>query len=152
MEELLVRGVQPTDLILVSRTPERLDRYSELGASIRFGDFTQPESLDAALSRRGPTSCGRKRGTRARLTSSQPRSCPASSPAGPAYSSLADRSGVRCAQNEERHAQGGDAGDDVLLGVTFTSYTFRSKLHLGRSRARCRLARRGREWAKLHQV
>ena len=48
MEELLARGVQPTDLILVSRTPEQLERYSELGASTRFGDFTQPESLDAA--------------------------------------------------------------------------------------------------------
>ena len=33
VEELLARGVQPADLILVSRTPERLERYAELGAS-----------------------------------------------------------------------------------------------------------------------
>ena len=48
VEELLARGVQPANLILVSRTPERLERYAELGASTRFGDFTQPESLDTA--------------------------------------------------------------------------------------------------------
>ena len=48
VEELLARGVQPADLILVSRTPERLERYAELGASTRFGDFLQPESLEAA--------------------------------------------------------------------------------------------------------
>ena len=48
VEELLARGVQPADLILVSRSPERLERYAELGASTRFGDFTQPESLDTA--------------------------------------------------------------------------------------------------------
>ena len=48
VDELLARGVQPTDLILVSRTPERLERYAELGASTRFGDFLQPESLETA--------------------------------------------------------------------------------------------------------
>lgn len=48
VEELLARGVQPEDLILVSRTPERLERYAELGASTRFGDFLQPESLVTA--------------------------------------------------------------------------------------------------------
>jgi NAD(P)H dehydrogenase (quinone) len=48
VEELLARGVAPTDLILVSRTPEELMRYAEMGASTRFGDFTQPESLAAA--------------------------------------------------------------------------------------------------------
>ena len=48
VEELLARGVQPADLILVSRTPERLERYAELGASTRFGDFLQPESLETA--------------------------------------------------------------------------------------------------------
>ena len=47
-EGLLARGVQPADLILVSRTPERLERYAELGASTRFGDFLQPESLETA--------------------------------------------------------------------------------------------------------
>jgi NAD(P)H dehydrogenase (quinone) len=48
VEELLARGVAPTDLILVSRTPDELTRYGEMGASTRFGDFTQPESLRAA--------------------------------------------------------------------------------------------------------
>jgi NAD(P)H dehydrogenase (quinone) len=48
VEELLSRGVSPADLILVSRTPEALERYAAMGASTRFGDFTQPESLDAA--------------------------------------------------------------------------------------------------------
>ena len=48
VEELLATGVAPSDLILVSRTPEDLARYAALGASTRFGDFTQPESLGAA--------------------------------------------------------------------------------------------------------
>jgi NAD(P)H dehydrogenase (quinone) len=48
VEELLARGVAPSDLILVSRTPESLERYERMGASTRFGDFTQPESLPAA--------------------------------------------------------------------------------------------------------
>ena len=48
VEELLARGARPADLILVSRTPERLAHYAELGASTRFGDFLQPESLAAA--------------------------------------------------------------------------------------------------------
>jgi NAD(P)H dehydrogenase (quinone) len=48
VEELLARGVDPSRLILVSRTPETLERYEALGASTRFGDFTVPESLDSA--------------------------------------------------------------------------------------------------------
>ena len=48
VEELLARGVDPRNLILVSRTPEELEEYARLGASTRFGDFTQPESLPAA--------------------------------------------------------------------------------------------------------
>jgi NAD(P)H dehydrogenase (quinone) len=48
VEALLARGVQPSSLILVSRTPETLERYTQLGASARFGDFTQPESLATA--------------------------------------------------------------------------------------------------------
>lgn len=46
--ELLARGVAPENLILVSRTPEQLDEYARMGASTRFGDFSQPESLSAA--------------------------------------------------------------------------------------------------------
>lgn len=45
VEELLARGIPAGDLILVSRTPEQLARYAELGASVRFGDFTEPDSL-----------------------------------------------------------------------------------------------------------
>ncbi|MGE0159779.1 MAG: NAD(P)H-binding protein [Gemmatimonadales bacterium] len=48
VEELLARGVEPSNLILVSRTPETLERYARMGASTRFGDFTQPESLATA--------------------------------------------------------------------------------------------------------
>ena len=48
VQELLARGVAPENLILVSRTPELLDEYARMGASTRFGDFSQPESLSAA--------------------------------------------------------------------------------------------------------
>lgn len=48
VEELLDRGIRPENLILVSRTPLELERYAALGASTRFGDFLQPESLDTA--------------------------------------------------------------------------------------------------------
>lgn len=47
--ELLARGVPASDLILVSRTPESLAQYAAQGASVRFGDFNQPESLAAAF-------------------------------------------------------------------------------------------------------
>ncbi len=48
VEALLARGVAPSRLILVSRTPEKLEKYGAMGASLRFGDFTKPESLPAA--------------------------------------------------------------------------------------------------------
>jgi NAD(P)H dehydrogenase (quinone) len=48
VEELLAHGVPAGDLILVSRTPERLEHYADLGASVRYGDFTEPESLAEA--------------------------------------------------------------------------------------------------------
>jgi NAD(P)H dehydrogenase (quinone) len=48
VDELLARGVAASRLILVSRTPDELGKYKELGASVRFGDFTKPESLPAA--------------------------------------------------------------------------------------------------------
>jgi NAD(P)H dehydrogenase (quinone) len=48
VEDLLALGVAPGDLILVSRTPEDLEGYAAMGASTRFGDFTQPESLATA--------------------------------------------------------------------------------------------------------
>ncbi|HEY8507099.1 MAG TPA: NAD(P)H-binding protein [Steroidobacteraceae bacterium] len=48
VEELLARGVPAKQLILVSRTPEKLEKYAAMGASTRFGDFSKPESLPAA--------------------------------------------------------------------------------------------------------
>lgn len=50
IEELLARRVVPEDLILVSRTPNtaHLQRYAARGASVRFGDFNEPDSLDEA--------------------------------------------------------------------------------------------------------
>jgi len=49
IDDLLARGVPASDLILVSRTPEALEEYAQLGASTRFGDFAQPESLPEAF-------------------------------------------------------------------------------------------------------
>jgi NAD(P)H dehydrogenase (quinone) len=49
VKELLARGVPASNLILVSRTPEKLDEYKKMGASTRFGDFAKPESLPAAF-------------------------------------------------------------------------------------------------------
>jgi NAD(P)H dehydrogenase (quinone) len=48
VEELLALGVPASRLILVSRTPEELADYAAMGASTRFGDFSEPESLSAA--------------------------------------------------------------------------------------------------------
>src|SRR5688500_7965668 len=48
IEALLKRKVAPANLILVSRTPDTLKAYAARGASVRFGDFTQPESLASA--------------------------------------------------------------------------------------------------------
>lgn len=50
IEELLARNVAPENLILVSRTPdtEHLKSYQARGASVRYGDFSDPSSLDAA--------------------------------------------------------------------------------------------------------
>lgn len=50
IEELLARNVAPENLILVSRTPdtEHLKSYAARGANVRYGDFNDPSSLDAA--------------------------------------------------------------------------------------------------------
>jgi NAD(P)H dehydrogenase (quinone) len=50
IEELLARKVAPQNLILVSRTPNtaHLQAYAARGASVRFGDFSEPGSLDDA--------------------------------------------------------------------------------------------------------
>lgn len=48
VEELLNRGIDPGNLILVSRSPEKLNKYAQMGASVRYGDFSKPESLPGA--------------------------------------------------------------------------------------------------------
>lgn len=51
IDNLLAQGVPASDLILVSRTPEREDvaRYGALGATLRYGDFTDLPSLPQAF-------------------------------------------------------------------------------------------------------
>jgi NAD(P)H dehydrogenase (quinone) len=49
VKELIARGIPASDLILVSRTPEKLDEFKKLGATTRFGDFAKPDSLPAAF-------------------------------------------------------------------------------------------------------
>jgi NAD(P)H dehydrogenase (quinone) len=49
VRELLARGVPAGNLVLVSRTPEKLAEFEKLGATTRFGDFAKPESLPAAF-------------------------------------------------------------------------------------------------------
>jgi NAD(P)H dehydrogenase (quinone) len=48
VEELLRRGVDPKNLILVSRTPAKLEEYAKKGASVRYGDLYEPKSLASA--------------------------------------------------------------------------------------------------------
>jgi NAD(P)H dehydrogenase (quinone) len=49
VNELLGRGLTPADLILVTRTPEKLAALATRGAEVRFGDFTKADSLPAAF-------------------------------------------------------------------------------------------------------
>ncbi|MEP7242349.1 MAG: SDR family oxidoreductase [Gammaproteobacteria bacterium] len=49
ISELLERGVPITNLILVTRTPEKLSSFAERGAQVRSGDFSKPQSLPAAF-------------------------------------------------------------------------------------------------------
>lgn len=46
---LLDSGMRPSDLILVSRTPDKLAGFAARGAQTRFGDFTEPNSLATAF-------------------------------------------------------------------------------------------------------
>jgi NAD(P)H dehydrogenase (quinone) len=47
--ELLARGVAFDQLILVTRTPEKLASYADAGITVRHGDFNAPEGLPAAF-------------------------------------------------------------------------------------------------------
>ena len=45
--EGLLRAVDPSDVVLISRRPEALGRFA--GADLRLGDFARPETLPAAF-------------------------------------------------------------------------------------------------------
>ncbi|HTN60801.1 MAG TPA: SDR family oxidoreductase [Devosia sp.] len=47
--EKLMRRMPAEDLILVTRTTDKLADFEARGAEIRFGDFDQPESLESAF-------------------------------------------------------------------------------------------------------
>ena len=49
IQALLERGVKLADLVLVTRTPEKLSSYEANGAAVRLGDFDKPATLDAAF-------------------------------------------------------------------------------------------------------
>lgn len=49
LRALLERGVKLVDLVLVTRTPEKLSSFSTNGAAVRFGDFDKPETLEPAF-------------------------------------------------------------------------------------------------------
>jgi NAD(P)H dehydrogenase (quinone) len=49
IDALLARGVKPSDLILVTRSPEKLSAWTTRGATVRKGDFDRPDSLPAAF-------------------------------------------------------------------------------------------------------
>lgn len=45
----LIAGGRARDLILITRTPEKLAARAAAGCDVRYGDFDKPESLNAAL-------------------------------------------------------------------------------------------------------
>lgn len=47
--ELLLDRVAPADLILVSRSPDKLAEFAARGAEVRYGDFDEPDSLRSAF-------------------------------------------------------------------------------------------------------
>src|SRR5581483_198203 len=49
IKALLARGVPAKNLILVSRTPDKLSEFVQQGAIARFGDFNEPDSLPPAF-------------------------------------------------------------------------------------------------------
>lgn len=49
LDFLSQRGVQPQDLILVTRSPDKLADWARRGAEVRRGDFTEPSTLPAAF-------------------------------------------------------------------------------------------------------
>jgi NAD(P)H dehydrogenase (quinone) len=47
--ERLLERVPPSEVVLVTRTPEALDQVAAHGVAVRHGDFARPESLPAAF-------------------------------------------------------------------------------------------------------
>ena len=39
----------PSDVVLVSRSPDALSEFAAIGAEVRYGDFDRPDSLDGAF-------------------------------------------------------------------------------------------------------
>lgn len=49
IETLLARGVAPSDVVAVARTPEKATDLADRGVHVREGDYDRPETLAAAL-------------------------------------------------------------------------------------------------------
>ena len=49
LSELLLARFPPSELILVTRRPERLEAFARRGAEVRRGDFDRPERLREAF-------------------------------------------------------------------------------------------------------
>src|SRR5919109_3013229 len=47
--EAVLETIEPSDLVLVTRTPEGLADLAARGADVRAGDFDRPETLPAAF-------------------------------------------------------------------------------------------------------
>ena len=47
--DLLLERIDPSELVLVTRTPDRLAAYADRGVTVREGDFDSPASLPAAF-------------------------------------------------------------------------------------------------------
>lgn len=48
-DKLIAKGVSPSDLILITRTPAKLAERSAQNCDVRYGDFDKPETLASAV-------------------------------------------------------------------------------------------------------
>jgi NAD(P)H dehydrogenase (quinone) len=44
----LLATIPARDLVLMSRTPDRLDEFAQAGCTVRYGDFDEPETVETA--------------------------------------------------------------------------------------------------------
>ncbi|WP_062317700.1 NAD(P)H-binding protein [Demequina maris] len=49
VENLLARGASPAAVVAIARTTAKVEDLAARGVTVRFGDYTDPASLDAAL-------------------------------------------------------------------------------------------------------